>query len=151
MDGLTRGQVLSWLFNADSRLYLLENLPAYARRLLNERALSSDCVELVFALVVLLCQYKPYMNVLQGVMRTIEHVSRIRSLDSVSRGFEIRVNAERWYAGNPDEVPGSSGWNDGQAIDIIDVTMDRNNRITEVACSRTTSKDPTIRSMFKQG
>eukprot|EP00798_Chlamydomonas_sp_ICE-L_P007874 gene7874-1084_t len=97
--GLTKELLLSWQYNADTRLQVLGNhIGTVLDGLLNERSLSSDCVELVFAMVVMICGYKPPQATLMGSSRAIEFAMRARSMPKADCLFSIKRSPKHTYA-----------------------------------------------------
>ena len=95
VDGFTLQNVCSWLINGDSRLEVVERLPAERRSELCERALSSDCCELFFSLLTTLCGGRPALRVIQGAMTRITFLLGLRQQTRTARGFSMRRRRTR--------------------------------------------------------
>jgi hypothetical protein len=79
---------------------------------LNERALSMDIVELVFAMTVIICGYKPPQDIAQGLAQNVAWLAHRRSLPEEKRGFSF---AKLESVGTGCTLPGHTAWQRGPA------------------------------------
>ena len=144
--GLTKDLILSWLYNADTRLRLLQELPVSLQGLLNERSLSSDSVELVFAMVVMVCGgYKPSMATLVGCTRNIEFAVRMRAMDPALRPFSVQPSDKHVYSLHA-HTSNPLSWNDGSRIPTAGTELAQGRATVKEAVRKTGQKPATIRS-----
>ena len=149
INGLSKQIILSWLYNADSRMQLLQQLPPHCRALFNERSISSDSVELVFAMVVMICGYKPPMSTLLGCTHNIEYAVRMRAQPPGTRPFsiapsEMHTYALHCHASKPEH------WNDGRSmLGEQGQELDMCRTVQVEATRKTEQKSAPIRSFFK--
>ncbi len=161
-DGVPTTQLVSWLINADSRLWLLEQLPEQLRTLLNERAVSTDVVEAIFGIAVLVCGYKPARRVMQGMAKNVEWAAQLKATPDEQRGFLVAGSkADAWYERAPNEAassvrmqggPGgvqySSDWNDGRALVDGSMAASRTDKMNAVADKKALGR--AVRDFYKK-
>ena len=100
--------------NAEVRLYVLEQLPEELRPLLNERAFSSDVVELVFAVLHSKLGSNFDEPTLRGNLATAAFVASLAAKPEAVRGFAMAASSKS-YACHSEEA-GTAARNDSSAL-----------------------------------
>ena len=100
--------------NAEARLQLLSMLPEELRAHLNERSLSSDVVELVFAVIHGKLGSNFDMPTLLGSLASVSFVLRLAAMPEERRGFAMGPVSKSYACHS--EASNAAAWNDGSAL-----------------------------------
>jgi hypothetical protein len=102
------------LNNAEARLHILEQLPAFLRPLFNERCLSSDVVEQVFSVIHGRLGSRLNMPTLLGSLASLSYVAKLAAMPEEQRGFAM-APVSKSYACHS-QAADMDAWNDGSAL-----------------------------------
>ena len=114
LAGIPTSLLRAILNNAEARLHILEQLPESMRPLFNERCLSSDVVELVFAVIHGRLGSKFDMATLQGSLASLSYVAKLAAMPEEHRGF-VMAPVSKSYACHS-QAADMAAWNDGSAL-----------------------------------
>lgn len=146
VHGFTLMNVLSWLGNADVRLSLLEQLPARFRATLVERSLSSDTVEAVFGMIMMLCGFKPSQRTITGAARRLDFSARMQQTADRGFGLRPRRRGKQIYAERAQQQAGkAAAWNNGLKLQEPSLKRKRALAISKRAVAAARGKTGSIR------
>ncbi len=118
MRNLSSQLLLSWLINEQGRWWLLSMLPAEWRAVFCDRSRSTDCVELAFSTIVVLCSFKPAKDVLKSCLNNLMFALEIRSTPEEDKGFSTAtsISGVTTYHNRPQHAEAAMrGWNSGDS------------------------------------
>jgi hypothetical protein len=156
IHGISVQSMMRWIGTACLRHRHLVSLPKSLRPLYCERSLSSDVIELVFAMVQMCCSYKPTKAVMTGCIRNCFYAAQVKAMSRTNSQLSFKRRPKKWYHARSSANDARS-WNDGRRMLVgmaaVPCTMlgNRGTHIRRKAENEAKGHNSTIREKFKLG
>lgn len=116
LGGYPTRLLLTAATNPESRLRLIDRLPADRRTSLRERSLGTDSVEGCFAEIHGVLGYLPDAATLEGRMANLAWLAQVRAMPEDQRGFALGGRSRIYECAAGDTAASAAAWNDGSAL-----------------------------------